>query len=62
VGKPLLLVLMVAGAGRMIITSDLQDYLVLASLIVVSLMTTAAAVSSSGFIRHALLKQFARAR
>lgn len=59
-GKPLLLVLAVAGAGRMLVTGDLQNYLVLASLIAVLLLTTVAAIGSSGFIRHAFLKQFAR--
>ncbi len=60
VGKPLLLVLAVAGAGRMLVTGNMRDPLVLASLIVILILTTVAAISSSGYIRHALLKQFAR--
>jgi O-antigen/teichoic acid export membrane protein len=62
VGKPLLLVLVVAGTGRILINANLHDLLVLACLIVVAFLSTAAAISGSGLIRNALLKQFASER
>ena len=58
VGKPLLLVLAVVVTGRLLLSSDLPNYLTLTSLIVVFLLATVAAVSCSGFICRALSKQF----
>jgi O-antigen/teichoic acid export membrane protein len=61
-GIPMLLVIVVAGTGRVVITDDSPGYLVLISLVVVLFLTTVAAISSSGFIRRAALKHFAWAR
>ena len=61
-GIPMLLVIVVAGTGRVVITDDSPGYLVLISLVVVLFLTTVAAISSSSFIRRAALKHFAWAR
>jgi O-antigen/teichoic acid export membrane protein len=62
IGKPILVVLLVSGIGRAVITDVTQGYLALTSVIVVLLLTTVAAISSSDFIRSSLLSKFTQAR
>jgi O-antigen/teichoic acid export membrane protein len=60
VGIPLLLALLVAGTGRVMMDGKLSGTLEFTGLIVILCLATAAAASSSVFVRQGLLRQFHR--
>ena len=60
IGKTLLITLVIAGAGRVLISSGLPGFETIFGLVAVFCLATAGAIGSSDFLRRGLLRQFSR--